>query len=452
ILTNPNDDDIDDFFENGLKSIHESSGAFSAAVSNLEKNSLFGVDEIKDKRLITDSMNLLNDETGLDFFGYDAARLGDLEFLVFPTMDERERNLFYVSWGKKNSIISISLDQSKYHVFDDFQFKISLINDNNNVHSIIVNYSYVPGRKIEFDYEVPDYLTEIIDGTRVEVFAKKNTDKEFFLYSQYGVGYIREISLKGQINPIAGQVKSSWLSKHASSYDKDRIRRIETIKQRSIGFESIIGGRTDDPWVPINRNIRNTISKYKEFSSDGRFFDQYKQGEGSGRIEFAEWYKDVVHSNPECIVFVFDPYFEDVGISLLAPNACSDTEYIIFTTRKRLIKLESISFLKKVISTLREYFSVIKSNNVVGQERINNLLASCEKLKPLLERIKIKIYALPPIASKKPAFHDRYILVLDNSGLPIKGFHLSNSIQKAAENYPLLITPIPNDVLAKVVE
>jgi hypothetical protein len=35
-------------------------------------------------------------------------------------------------------------------------------------------------------------------------------------------------------------------------------------------------------------------------------------------------------------------------------------------------------------------------------------------------------------------------------GLPVAGFNLSNSFQKAAENYPLLVTPIPADVLLKV--
>ena len=38
---------------------------------------------------------------------------------------------------------------------------------------------------------------------------------------------------------------------------------------------------------------------------------------------------------------------------------------------------------------------------------------------------------------------------MNDNGLPIEGYHLSNSFQKATENYPLLITPIPTDVLYK---
>ena len=45
--------------------------------------------------------------------------------------------------------------------------------------------------------------------------------------------------------------------------------------------------------------------------------------------------------------------------------------------------------------------------------------------------------------------HDRYILIF-NGNILQKGFHLSNSIQGATKKQPLLITPIPEDVLQKV--
>jgi hypothetical protein len=77
--------------------------------------------------------------------------------------------------------------------------------------------------------------------------------------------------------------------------------------------------------------------------------------------------------------------------------------------------------------------------------RINNLVASCEYNRNLLKRIKLRIYGL-----KHGRLHDRYILVVAPDGLPVAGFNLSNSFQAAAENYPLLITPIPADTLLKV--
>jgi hypothetical protein len=76
---------------------------------------------------------------------------------------------------------------------------------------------------------------------------------------------------------------------------------------------------------------------------------------------------------------------------------------------------------------------------------IDNLLANCEQNRRLLKQIKLRIYGL-----KDGRLHDRYILIMAPDGLPVAGFNLSNSLQTVAENFPLLITPIPADVLLEV--
>ncbi|ESJ72100.1 hypothetical protein CFSAN001081_04288, partial [Salmonella enterica subsp. enterica serovar London str. CFSAN001081] len=79
--------------------------------------------------------------------------------------------------------------------------------------------------------------------------------------------------------------------------------------------------------------------------------------------------------------------------------------------------------------------------------RVNNLVACCENNINLLSKLKLRIYGM-----KEGRLHDRYILIMRRNGLPVTGFNLSNSFQKAAENHPLLITPIPSDVLLQVEE
>jgi hypothetical protein len=84
-------------------------------------------------------------------------------------------------------------------------------------------------------------------------------------------------------------------------------------------------------------------------------------------------------------------------------------------------------------------------SNKPAPGRINNLLASCEHNSRILKQIKLRIFGL-----KEGRLHDRYILIQGSDGIPVAGFNLSNSLQTAAENYPLLVTPIPPDVLLKV--
>ncbi|KEH15285.1 hypothetical protein MTR_1510s0010 [Medicago truncatula] len=110
--------------------------------------------------------------------------------------------------------------------------------------------------------------------------------------------------------------------------------------------------------------------------------------------------------------------------------AAPDSDYIVFTSLPKQSKVDEAArdALEKPIPG-----------------RINNLVASCEHNSQLLQRIKLRIYGL-----KEGRLHDRYILVMGSDGLPVAGFNLSNSFQKAAENYPLLVTPIPADTLLKV--
>ena len=80
------------------------------------------------------------------------------------------------------------------------------------------------------------------------------------------------------------------------------------------------------------------------------------------------------------------------------------------------------------------------------KNRITKILEECEK-NDLIENTKISIFGL-----MQGVLHDRYILIFDQANLPLAGFHLSNSLQKEAENYPLLITPIPLDILYELNE
>ena len=52
--------------------------------------------------------------------------------------------------------------------------------------------------------------------------------------------------------------------------------------------------------------------------------------------------------------------------------------------------------------------------------------------------------------SAKQVFHDRYILGYDANDRAALGFNLSNSLQGAAQRHPLLVSPIPSDVLLNV--
>lgn len=83
--------------------------------------------------------------------------------------------------------------------------------------------------------------------------------------------------------------------------------------------------------------------------------------------------------------------------------------------------------------------------------RATRLREACKQVELLLTNLKFRLLDLrSKQGGRTQLFHDRYILVFDELGEVEAGYHLSNSIQGATKKYPLLITPIPKDLLTAV--
>ena len=90
----------DSYLPNLLLSPHGSAGALSAAVSNNGKSLLFYFDDSYSRDLASIVLKRLKEDTGMDFDGVDIHRLGEIEFLVFPTLDDKEKNLLTIQRTK----------------------------------------------------------------------------------------------------------------------------------------------------------------------------------------------------------------------------------------------------------------------------------------------------------------------------------------------------------------
>ncbi len=403
---------------------HGGAGAFSASLTPTDKIALLRIGSDCDEALATFIVKQLDFDTGLDFGDRDLGRLGDLELLVFPTLDDSERELLSVGWKVKPRVLAVKLNPIQLPRYDRFHVRLSVFNDSQLVHSSIATVECVEGREFECEFEVPEQLRTVVDETEVEIHGSSsiNDDRTCDLCCRWRVGYVREITVNGHVNGRGGgSVRLGWLEKVTkSAAASKRLQAAQTINQGGTGFSTHVGDRKADPWVPINRGVRSLFARVHPPQSDGRFFERLSEGSGLGRLEFVEWVKALLVRHQNHQVIIFDPFFEDAGIGLVVPNAGSHGDYIVFT-------------------------SLPKPATQEASTRINNLLASCEQLKPLMRGIRLRVYGL-----KYGTLHDRYFLIVGQDGLPTAGFHLSNSIQKANENYPLLITPIPPDVLLKV--
>lgn len=412
---------------------HGGAGAFSASITQTDKRTLFRLGEDYDVALTESVVKHLNADTGLDFGGADTSRFGDIELLVFPALDDREQRLLSVNWADPPRALIARFNPIQLPHFNGFLFSLSVANDAQIVYSAVATAERDADGVFECKFEVSDQLRARTDSTELDIFGFGGDDsREGMLCCRWRVGYVREIHLQGHaVGHGASPVKFDWLEKASRPSVSARVKAALTINRGNLGFTNRIGGRETDPWVPANRDLISLFARLHPAKSEGQFFLRWGEGDGEGRLQFVEWFKALLAKHQQHQVVIFDPYFEDAGLGLVLLCASPEADYIVF---RSLPKKPS----KEGEATLGESDKPTPSG-------IDNLLANCEHNRHLLKRIKLRIYGL-----KEGRLHDRYVLIMGPNRLPVAGFNLSNSLQKAAENYPLLVTPISADVLLKV--
>jgi len=411
---------------------HGASGAFSASITQTDKGALFRQGNDYDVALTASVVKHLNAETGLDFGGADATRFGDLELLVFPALNDLDQHLLSVSWVDAPRALIARFDPMQVPCFGGFQFHLSIANDSQIVYSAVAAAERGEEGVFQCKFELSDDLRERTDSTELEIFGfHGDHSQQSVLCCRWRIGYIRELNLQGHVVcSSANPVKFDWLEKATRPAMSERVKAALTLNRGNAGFANHIGGRKADPWVPANRELVSLFARLHPPKSEGQFFLRWSQDDGEGRLQFVEWFRSLLTKYHQHQIIFFDPYFGDAGLGLILLCAAPMTDCIVFTS------------LPKSVGANKP---MRRKSDKVPQERVNDLIANCEHNRNLLRHFKLRIYGL-----KDGRLHDRYILIVGADGLPVAGFNLSNSFQKAAENYPLLITPIPADILLKV--
>jgi len=410
---------------------HGSAGALSASVIQNDKRKLISIKESYNTNIIKMLVSSLNTDTGMDFGKADNVRLGDIELLVFPTLDAHERNLLIVDFNRSEGV-KVQFDSSQLPKLERFQFRVSTENSSQILHSCIVDAPRNEDGKFTYAFDLSEKLFESTDSTYIEIFGfPASPHNEGYLCCRYKVSYVREMNFNvGISDNNSNSISFDWLEKTTNEKQSDRVVKALTSSLKNQGSNTKVGGRKVDSWVTVNQQLKNTFKTLYPKRSNGQFFPRISESGGEGRLQFVEWFKEIVEKHHQQHITIFDPYFEDAGMGLLTHHISSMSSWTVFRTIPKPVDPDKLRRRK--------------SDNKVN-DGLTNLLANCNHYKKRLKENKFLLYGM-----KEGSLHDRYILINGQNGLPIEGFHLSNSFQKAAENYPLLITPIPTDVLYKV--
>lgn len=404
--------------KNALVSPHGNAGAVSAVIIQVDKVRLINKADKYSNKLLDFVTGSLNNDTGLLFNRNDKSRLGNIEFLVFPSLNEKEVSQIIISWDKDNQEVCITFTPSVAPVYERYQFLFKLYNLEKLIYSAVNQACLTKNRSYQCRFSVDDAIAEIRDAAEIEIYAN-NEGKQADLIDRWHMSYVREISFNMHVIGANQQpTKFEWLEKTIKPKQADKVKVLLTPVTNS-PQTNIINGRKLDSWVSVDRQFSRKFNQLLPQPSEGQFFLRWGPSDGEGRVQFVEWFKKLFEKYQSYQVVIFDPYFEVVGLRLLNLYSTFKSQYRVFTTQPKV--------------------------NDNDNERFNNLMKACEENSRQLNKIDLKIYGL-----NKNKLHDRYILAIDNSGFPVSGFHLSNSLQTVAEKFPLLITPIPQDILLQV--
>jgi hypothetical protein len=431
----------------GPLSPHGSAGALSASLVQSNKVMLLSDTPETNEALTKFALGQLNDDTGLRFDLDDVSRLGDVELLVFPTLDDGERELLNVDWQKDGKTLVVRLDPGQLAPYRAFRVRLGVYNNRQLVYSSLRTVAAVIPNILECSFTLSPRLRVIADEAEVEIYGVSDEGESDELCCRWRIGYIRQVNLNIQV--MGGPQKTfrfNWLENVVKSPDaSQRLKEALTVNQNQTGSVSHVGGRQADPWVDANWSVESFLDRVNPPASEGRFFERLGDSNGLSRLELVEWFKNLILQHKNHQVIIFDPYFEDAGISMVVPNASHLADYIVFTSLPKPGRQGYRWYA--LVSRFRAWWQKLRSEDAVPRSRINNLLAACERSTALMKNVRLKVFAMKP-----GMLHDRYVLVIGRDETAVAGFHLSNSLQKATENFPLLITPIPSDVLLKVHE
>lgn len=362
---------------------------------------------------------MLEKETGVHLCGPDAGRIGNIEILDFPAGDADG---------------NCQLDFRPIKVASQKDLLVSMKEIDVDISGLVTNQrTFVHCRLRNGSEIILDELKEIptTSPTATERFScdEEISVVELTLWRDLGDGRLRLVcdqavplvrTIASQLGVQAGsfRIMGAWAASTDTKKDKGKTEKAETTQKISWQPASAVGGNALDPWVPAAISQRELVRRLFPKESGGLFFDV------GWEIAFVQWLKETASGAAVISIQLFDPFFDEGGvIHLLAKSENLNVRFEIYTS-----------------------FQHRASKGVSGKDRV---LEECRRLKAVLPK-SLRMSEIEPASnSDQQPFHDRYLLVETTSGL--KCFSLSNSLQGATRKHPILMLPLPDDLLPRIV-
>ncbi|KFE68261.1 VPA1262 family protein [Hyalangium minutum] len=382
-------------------------------------------------------LEYLESETGLVFTGADAKRLGDIEWICPSATDVFENKFVTVRTRRERDeddeiiakAVQVSVHPGPLPTGTRLLARCRLYYGEEVAHDEC-RHTSVGGPLLEFP--CTSELTRIL----VTIwYLDKNDNAHIWFESDSPL--IREMSMGMGVSGLKGHLETPWTQsmERAHKQVKERAAKVRAIDQVSYRISST--GKRSSRELAEQAASALAARLFPE-RSEARFFPKgWDKQEGPGLLGFVEWFRELTDDASATAFVIVDPFFDDVGIyEFLGRARGTQAEYVVLTNTQ--------------VPSKDDESPKGEPKKKPRRERIPE---TCKNLLGVLAQLRLTVLDLQSKGNNRDElFHDRYILVYGDEAQLVKGFVLSNSLQGATRNAPLLVVPIPPDTLESVGE
>lgn len=400
------------------ESPYDFEGACSAALVLRNKATLFEIDGKESPDLFHWCVKQLSQVAGLTFSNLkDCCRLGELEFMVFPMRGDDGQCLLSLTFNRDTFAFELQYDVSRFENIVSFLACLKVW-DGRQLLRAVTRISQPVDGVLSVEFPISEGEVICYSELELEIYVQ-SSEGCFELCGRWGTHYFRCVDIStGIIGATVEPVKTKFFRKDNKLKQQRKNNLLMPINQGEVCTQTLKAWHSDE-WVDTNSRFLDWVRKNRREPSAARFFSSQAGRGADGGIQFVQWLKEIFQKYPDRKWILVDPYFDEVGLQLLSLAGCCSINFEIITAEQKGASNRNDDWKQRLRSE--------------GEKFCHNT------------RARLVLCVL-----NDKAIHDRYLWIEDNDAGIVEGFHLSNSLQGATQLYPLLITPIPKDVLRQV--
>jgi hypothetical protein len=261
-------------------------------------------------------------------------------------------------------------------------------------------------------------------GAIVAIWVSEGDSGEFSLAFEHEFAWIRQIGFRIDIDSEPEvRIKTKWIEdwslRHGNSHSR-RIRATNVSRVSHAGMGSLATvGASDQTWELAERSASRLLEQLQPAKCSALWVSKISADpRAEGKVRVAEWIKETFATSSPRVLLIVDPYFDGFGFDILV---------LLGSSVRRVTVVTSLKASER-------------------DKRTRLLQDEYRRRRHLLQSLRVEVFGV-----QRKKLHDRYIIELDGSGDPIKGFCLSNSLGSATVDNNILVTEIPLRVLSDVV-